>query len=505
MYLILRFYWSVVMAGLLFMMIRSTRTLLLVFLYNPLSFSVDTNYLHWNTTFPAVSLCQVANDETMSDALEKDLGANRDFKLDAIMADLVFFGGNCFGCEDCTNGRLECPQNLSSVADRYRLGCDELLSDCSWHGRPFDCCQLFLPLHTEFGLCYSINSRNTVPLLMSQDAKLISNRRTGPGALQFRVKEDLQIFLHDPYSVPFAYSDRSLKETLLWGMTKEIIIRIVEMENSASVRNVPIERRGCRFPWEIPPLANQPYRSYSFSSCSVECYRKIQLQLCNCTHHLMPTSGKGTSNSHHPSNPVCDYKGLTCLSDFSAEIATTRKRCDCMASCVEPEYSVLFSSDSEAEGTENNPERDQITVRLLQLPSGRFVRSAAKSEMDLFISLGGLAGLFFGISLLSLVHVTSVGFRAVDSREEGPHFGPHLKADAIPDLPEAADGDNDGKSSLMTEGVSGFAMTRDQQVGASNRKSVKSIQNPQVIKRQQYCLLLSLAKKLQWNETKKVL
>lgn len=29
------------------------------------------NSLHWNTTFPAVSVCQLLNDETMAEMLEK--------------------------------------------------------------------------------------------------------------------------------------------------------------------------------------------------------------------------------------------------------------------------------------------------------------------------------------------------------------------------------------------------------------------------------------------------
>uniref|UniRef100_A0A182UFU0 Uncharacterized protein n=1 Tax=Anopheles melas TaxID=34690 RepID=A0A182UFU0_9DIPT len=80
--------------------------------------------------------------------------------------------------------------------------------------------------------------------------RLTSNRETGPGWIGFRVLEDVQLYLHDEYSVPHAYVDRSLRETVLWGMRKEIVVRVIEMENKETVHDLPIWRRNCRFPWE---------------------------------------------------------------------------------------------------------------------------------------------------------------------------------------------------------------------------------------------------------------
>ncbi|XP_062709387.1 sodium channel protein Nach [Aedes albopictus] len=315
--------------------------------------------LHWNTTFPAVSVCQVLNDETMADLLEsikcialsherhtiirsekdilnccREMGLDRDYRMDNVMSDIAFYGGTCYSCEYCTTGQLQCPANLSLITEVYRLRCTALMSDCSWQGRPFDCCQFFHPLETEFGTCYSINSQNSKPKAAT---KLINNRYTGPGALRFKVKEDLQVYLHDEHSVPYAYVDRALKETVLWGMNKEIIFKVIELENNDNVHDISIKRRDCRFPWEFPENSLHLYNSYSFSSCAVECFIQTQIELCNCTHHLMPKSIKPLK--------ICDYKGLTCLTEKSAELAKQRKQCPCLSSCVEPEYFVVYSSD----------------------------------------------------------------------------------------------------------------------------------------------------------------
>lgn len=179
----------------------------------------------------------------------REIGPIRDYKLDNVMSDIAFYGGTCYSCEYCTTEQLDCPTNLSLITEVYRLGCTSLLSDCSWQGRSFDCCQFFHPLQTEFGTCFSINSQNSKP---KAAAKLINNRYTGPGALRFKVKEDLQVYLHDEHSVPYAFVDRALKETVLWGMQKEIIFKVTELENNDNVHDIAIKRRDCRFPWEFP-------------------------------------------------------------------------------------------------------------------------------------------------------------------------------------------------------------------------------------------------------------
>lgn len=44
---------------------------------------------------------------------------------------------------------------------KFRTSCNEILGNCTWNGKPFECCDAFLPLKTEFGLCFSTNSMHT--------------------------------------------------------------------------------------------------------------------------------------------------------------------------------------------------------------------------------------------------------------------------------------------------------------------------------------------------------
>lgn len=90
--------------------------------------------------------------------------------------------------------------------------------------------------------------------------------------------------------------------------------------------------------------------------------------------------------------------------------------------------------------SELESEDDLVTIRMLSLPDMRFLRNTVKTEMDLFseyptiqinlnsnfieacfffiaVSLGGLMGLFFGISLLTVFYAMSLVVRGCSSRK----------------------------------------------------------------------------------------
>lgn len=150
--------------------------------------------------------------------------------------------------------------------------------------------------------------------------QLISNRALGPGRLQFTAYEDIAIHLHSPHDVPYTI-DGDIKETILYGSVKDIVVSVIEMTNDLSTRELPIKTRKCRFHWELTNAGIEAlYNHYSHSTCTVECSRFAQLKFCNCTHHLMP-------RNFRDGNVTCDYKGLTCLTDnFSKCSFVIRKK-----------------------------------------------------------------------------------------------------------------------------------------------------------------------------------
>lgn len=100
-----------------------------------------------------------------------------------------------------------------------------------------------------------------------------------------------------------------------------------------------------------------------------------------------------------------------------------------------------FLNYSELESEDN-----LVTIRMLSLPDMRFLRNTVKTEMDLFseyqtmqinfnlnfiepclyliaVSLGGLMGLFFGISLLTVFYAMALAVRGCSSRKHEDKTG----------------------------------------------------------------------------------
>lgn len=123
--------------------------------------------------------------------------------------------------------------------------------------------------------------------------RLIANRILGPGHLSFTAYEDVSVHLHSSHDVPYTV-DGDLKANVVFGSVKNLVVSVMEMSNEPSIRQVPVDKRKCRFYWE--PMSDGTeslFRYYSHSTCTVECSRFAQLKYCNCSHHLMPRRAGG--------------------------------------------------------------------------------------------------------------------------------------------------------------------------------------------------------------------
>nr|XP_015837686.1 PREDICTED: sodium channel protein Nach-like isoform X2 [Tribolium castaneum] len=356
---------------------------------NAISFVTETAYLNWNTSFPAVTLCEITSSEVAWNGDKEEAEAVQQF-----IADLIFFTGSCYSCHTPCSICEEL--DFGDIVEKFRKKCSQLLSKCKWNETPFDCCEKFLPLETEYGICYSFNSLHTKkPSQHASDFYFFSNRKTGPGALFIQTIEDVRLYFHAREDVPFINSDPDQRKDVMLGETYNISINIIEIENDENVKLLPVEKRKCRFPEEKPgDLIVHDY--YSYSTCVVQCHADAHIDLCNCTHHLMPVLNK---------EKYCDIEGLKCLTDNFETVNRLHAKgfdkpglvCDCLPSCIEPEYKVV----ADTKGVKSS--HGEIFINLQSLPTSRFKRIVVRTTMDLVVSIGGTAGLFIGASILSIV------------------------------------------------------------------------------------------------------
>lgn len=85
--------------------------------------------------------------------------------------------------------------NFNYFTDMVRSRCEETFRACSWNDRPFDCCSYFLPLETELGRCYAINSRQVIDdgINTPKHLEMLSNRKNGPGKLYLEINNYVNV------------------------------------------------------------------------------------------------------------------------------------------------------------------------------------------------------------------------------------------------------------------------------------------------------------------------
>lgn len=208
-------------------------------------------------------------------------------------------------------------------------------------GLDFECCKEFRPVLTEFGLCFSLNSLQATGQLSPE---YVNNLETGPGSLHFHATEDVQVFIHPPLDLPTRFEQGIIKETVLWGTKKEVIINIMEIFNEPGIESLDPETRHCRFPNELGlEVDGRFFYFYSFSACISQCTVVAQVALCGCVPHIVFINDNHTIIGFE----TCDVKGLLCLDEKYEILFDLRYNCECPMSCDEPVYNIVYTSPEE--------------------------------------------------------------------------------------------------------------------------------------------------------------
>ncbi|KAG5666860.1 hypothetical protein PVAND_014868 [Polypedilum vanderplanki] len=376
---------------------------------NAISFVVESSYRDWDTDFPAVFICENKNMDRVQEAADRIFGEDHDFTLEEVLSEIVYFRGESYHTiHECTgdveNINERCILgNYSYYASLVRSTCENTVSHCSWNDVPFDCCKYFLPISTEIGRCYALNSEQTVKPKNFTRISLNSNRYTGPGTLKIRVLTESFMYTIGVYEVPNLVTPKTDILQIDQFIHYKRQLSIKNVENDPETKDVSISQRKCRFPEEN---YLEVHKYYSFSACSAQCRKDEQVRFCGCNSHVMPNTDP---KSH------CDINGLVCLNehyeDLSIVIASwskARKKrgvvCDCLPSCNEIDLVVVHETRDNIFDPSVDP-YSIIEMSLSNLPTERYKRNVVRGKLDLVVSVGGSAGLFVGASLLSFVEI----------------------------------------------------------------------------------------------------
>ncbi|BES96240.1 Amiloride-sensitive sodium channel [Nesidiocoris tenuis] len=380
----------------------------LAFEENSVSFAVETTGLSTDTSLPSVSVCEHEHTKVLKKTAKEIFGKHRDPNLDEVLRELIYFKGTAYYMREiCNKDGIECPRgNYLQLAQRARVKCEEFFYHCTNYNDVFECCKHFVPVQTEVGLCYTFSAQYEKKLKEQGDPKWIDmtpKARKPLPAIGFAINGSAKVYLHSEYEVPYLNSLSSDVLNSELHLFKDYWVATNEVENQPEVRGLSLYQRKCRFPDENY-IESADF--YSYSSCIVDCRRRAQMKLCNCTSHHMPK----TKPEEH-----CDYDGIICLDRYNSYLSTPSRNsdrkdglvCDCLPGCVDLDFQVVDFRIVDILGVPDRSLIDSMMqIRLRSVPTEKYKRTVVNGKLDLVVSIGGAAGLFLGASLLTAVEVS---------------------------------------------------------------------------------------------------
>ncbi|GAB0089965.1 uncharacterized protein DMENIID0001_045940 [Sergentomyia squamirostris] len=379
------------------------------YIANPTVISLERDYHDWNGTMPGVTFCY--EDRLNSEAVDAFLEAK--WNITPLDDEYSYFASFVEAIVNVSVLDLNKFDEFS-FDDRLRevdfLDITKMtVPILEQHISNFDrgIHLEAIPIITEKGLCYSINS----PL-----AHLLSIAQTNPNPKDFGSMQPTlsckftknqcylkievygdrlsAIYVHSPFELPLGESRAFALES-----TEEVssTYKVVETTADVSLRDLSPKQRKCLFYDE--PIRELPF--YSVNLCTMECRATAALSICGCKPFFYPFIP----------GPQCGIDGMFCLNRI-LWLEQTKGMCECPKPCLDLVYienSVKIESwDVAVDGI---PFAQKSTIRLKILPPRmRHRREVMFTFEDLLVSYGAAMTLFIGTSFYNLLQGTLIHF-----------------------------------------------------------------------------------------------
>ncbi|XP_061397176.1 pickpocket protein 19-like [Musca vetustissima] len=315
--------------------------------------------------------------------------------------------------------------NFTQVVEFMAWKCDEMFSNCAWQNVSYDCCEMFTPRRSQKGMCMAFNSvESEEGARRDREDPYYPRRSRGTGP---KTGLRVVVHIHEGWQSP---TSSQLKKGILvmivephvWGYvhteiptnTKAYItVKTHLHRHHKNTRIFPPSVRECVFQDELGTMFFKSLQNhkYMWENCIAECQQEHMELYCNCSVDLFYPPGR-----FRP----CRLSDLPCLyrhdeflrsfenNDEAPYVQKTGKgmNCPCHLNCMSMEYFPdYFIHHIPNENVDSNNTDIEMYVYYRQHTMMIYETSAVYPFVDLLASVGGLAGLFFGCSLIGITEI----------------------------------------------------------------------------------------------------
>ncbi|KAG7201468.1 hypothetical protein KM043_004228 [Ampulex compressa] len=448
-----RLLWIVVYTLTLSTMVFMVHNAYQEFLDAPIVTTVDADYFPTNKLeFPGVSICtinRISREQAMDMATEMTKVTNLD--VEEILYLILQLGDlyqSAYILPDNRHTEIDRllrkfyngSYDITSIMKRLTPRCADVLMVCIFHGYKRNCSDIFAFRKTQDGFCCTFNyarEEDDIPVETGKvkpiEVQHVKDLGIGRGltVVMDPLLEDYfyTIFPINGWKVtifnPRDYPDMTsggVSEVYLTPLTE----RYLEMDalsfySTRDIMSYPVKKRGCIFPDELLTM----YAGYTYSDCIVDCKLEDIWRTCSCRPFYHTRRGK-----NEYSKRVCNIADIPCLHDHKRKWfsviphedrglsnivnETWSTSCkNCYPSCEDVRYIVRSSVSYMDPGVYRTTLLNNLTIEnqsvlhvyFQKVGTIRLKQDVIYRWYELMSNIGGICGVFIGVSLISFVEL----------------------------------------------------------------------------------------------------
>ncbi|XP_016656092.2 pickpocket protein 11-like [Acyrthosiphon pisum] len=337
--------------------------------------------------------------------------------------------------------------NITDLMLKLMPTVDEMFSTCYWRGTGFNCSDILRLQRTEEGFCYSFNSKTSErmttdseynPPIAKPDGGLMPLRNNVAGKMtglelimksliteyfpEDKRSKGYNIMVHTPEDFPDISSSYKVYSELNQSSRISVSVSIIRADESLN-RLSENDRKCFLYEERTTRSKNFPTaRSNAEDNCYSECRLRATYKMCNCTPYYF---------YEEESEQHCGIEHIQCLSKLKVlqrnvqvseeELGDPKwKAQDYMnCSCPHPCSFVGYTTEIRNHPKDFLPHTQfphaytHIEVHYKERFAISYLRSMMYTTQDLLVTFGGMASLFLGCSLVSVVEIIYVIYKSL--------------------------------------------------------------------------------------------